>query len=112
MFPALHRPRYAWPHLFHQPTKTHMDRPHDLLNELRIERNAPTPPRSWRWLWIVLAVLVLLIAIGAGFWMLRGDASPQVHVATAVAIGGAGGNASVLDATGYVTARREATVSS
>jgi len=35
-----------------------------------------------------------------------------VHVAAATAIGGASGNASVLDATGYVTARREATVSS
>ncbi|HEV2606830.1 MAG TPA: efflux RND transporter periplasmic adaptor subunit [Xanthomonadaceae bacterium] len=89
-----------------------MDHPQNLLNELRIERNAPAPPRSWRWLWIVLAVLVLSIAIGAGFWMLRGDASPQVHVATATAIGGASGNASVLDATGYVTAHREATVSS
>jgi RND family efflux transporter MFP subunit len=89
-----------------------MDHPQNLLNELRIERNAPAPPRSWRWLWIVLALLVLSIAIGAGFWMLRGDASPQVHVATAATIGGASGNASVLDATGYVTARREATVSS
>jgi len=84
----------------------------DLLNELRIERNAPAPPRSWRWLWIVLALLVLLLVVAAAVWMLRGDTSPKVHVATASAIGGSGGNASVLDATGYVTARREATVSS
>ena len=84
----------------------------DLLNELRIERNAPPPPRSWRWLWIVLALLVLVLVVAGVAWMLRGDTSPQVHVATASAIGGSGGNASVLDATGYVTARREATVSS
>ncbi len=89
-----------------------MDRAPNLLNELRIERNAPPPPRSWRWLWIVLGVLALLAAVMGGMRMLRGDSSVQVHVATATAIGGASGNASVLDATGYVTAHREATVSS
>ena len=89
-----------------------MDRSQDLLKELRIERNAPPPPRSWRWLWIVLAVLVVLAVAFVAVRMLRADNAPQVHVATATAIGGAGGNASVLDATGYVTARREATVSS
>jgi RND family efflux transporter MFP subunit len=88
-----------------------MDHPQNLLNELRIDRNAP-PPGSRRWLWIVLSLLAGLIAIGTAAWMLRGDTSPKVHVATVVAIGGASGNASVLDATGYVTARREATVSS
>ena len=89
-----------------------MDRAPNLLNELRIERNAPPPPRSWRWLWIVLGVLALLAAVMGGMRMLRSDTSVQVHVATATAIGGASGNASVLDATGYVTAHREATVSS
>jgi len=88
-----------------------MDHPQNLLNELRIDRNAP-PPGSRRGLWIVVALLAVSIAIGTGVWMFRGDASPQVHVATAVAIGGASGNASVLDATGYVTAHRQATVSS
>jgi RND family efflux transporter MFP subunit len=88
-----------------------MDRSPDLLNELRIERNAP-PPRSSRGLWIALGVLVLLAAVSIGGWMLlRGENAPQVHTATVTAIGGASGSASVLDATGYVTARREATVS-
>ncbi len=89
-----------------------MDRAQDLLKELRIERNAPPPPRSWRWLWIVLAIVVVTTVIAVAVRMLRADNSPQVHTATATAIGGAGGNASVLDATGYVVARREATVSS
>jgi RND family efflux transporter MFP subunit len=89
-----------------------MDRAPNLLNELRIERNAPPPPRSWRWLWVVLVVLALLAIGVAVVWMFRSDTSPQVHTATAIAIGGASGNASVLDATGYVTAHREATVSS
>jgi RND family efflux transporter MFP subunit len=85
----------------------------DLLNQLRIERNAPPPPRSWRWLWITLVVLVVLAVVGMAAWKLvHGDDAPQVHTTTATAIGGAGGNTSVLDATGYVTARREATVSS
>ncbi|HEY2347189.1 MAG TPA: efflux RND transporter periplasmic adaptor subunit [Xanthomonadaceae bacterium] len=90
-----------------------MDRPADLLNQLRIERNAPPPPRSWRWLWITLAVLVVLAVVAVVGWkLLHGEDAPQVHTATATAIGGSGGNTSVLDATGYITARREATVSS
>jgi len=89
-----------------------MDRPADLLNQLRIERNAPPPPRSWRWLWITLVVLAVLAVVAfAGLKLMRGDNAQQVRVATATAIGGNHGSASVLDATGYVTARREATVS-
>jgi len=45
------------------------------------------------------------------FWFLgRGEAT-QVVVASARAMPAVGGGASVLDATGYVTARRQATVS-
>jgi RND family efflux transporter MFP subunit len=89
-----------------------MDRPADLLNQLRIERNAPPPPRSWRWLWITLAVLVVVAILAvAATKLLRGDDALQVRTATATAIGGNGGSTSVLDATGYVVARRMATVS-
>ena len=89
-----------------------MDHPQNLLNELRIERNAPAPPRSWRWLWIVLALAVVAVVALVAVRMFGGDKAIEVHVATATAIGGATGNASVLDATGYVTAHRQATVSS
>lgn len=89
-----------------------MDRSQDLLNELRIERNAPQPTSSRRGVWIALAVVATAaIAIAIGVWFFSADKGVQVHVATVTAIG-SGASASVLDATGYVTARRMATVSS
>ena len=83
----------------------------ELLKELRIDRRTPPPPApgSRRWLWIVIAVVVLLGAAVAA-WMLRPQAI-EVQTAPAVALGAAGGSASVLDASGYVVARRMATVS-
>lgn len=86
----------------------------ELLKELRIDRKTPPPARGGghgnrRWLWAVLAVVVLLcVAIAA--WMLR-PKPIEVQAAPAVALGEAGGSASVLDASGYVVARRMATVS-
>ncbi|RDZ27332.1 efflux RND transporter periplasmic adaptor subunit [Lysobacter silvisoli] len=86
----------------------------DLLKELRIDRKAPPEPSGGgRGLWIALGAVGVLALLGVGGWALFGrDNAPQVRTASAVAIGGAGGgNASVLDATGYVVARRMATVS-
>ncbi|AWV06231.1 efflux RND transporter periplasmic adaptor subunit [Marilutibacter maris] len=83
----------------------------DLLKELRIDRNAPPPP-SGRGPWIALGVGAAVLAAGIAGWALFGrDDAIQVRTAQAVAIGGSGGSASVLDATGYVVARRIATVS-
>ena len=84
----------------------------DLLNELRIDRSAP-PPRSLRGLWIGLAIAatVLVLALATWAWLGR-DRGVEVHTASVVAIGNGGAAASVLDATGYVVARRMATVSS
>jgi len=85
----------------------------DLLKELRIDRKAPPPETSRRGVWIAIVSVAVLIALGIGGWALFGrDRGIAVQVAEAVAIGGAGGGSSVLDATGYVVARRMATVSS
>jgi len=87
-----------------------MDKP-ELLNQLRIDRGTNEEGAPSRvWIWIGLAT-VLLLAGAALFWIFgRGEATPVV-VAPARAIATVGSSTSVLDATGYVTARRQATVS-
>lgn len=79
----------------------------DLLKELRIERGPAAANRKRRWpLWLGAAVLLLTALALFG----RGRA---ITVETVVARSAAeAGVASVLDASGYVTARRLATVSS
>jgi RND family efflux transporter MFP subunit len=83
----------------------------DRIGELRIDRSAP-PPAAGRRLWLVVPVLAL---VGFGIWwfFLRA-ASGAVLVETELARKppSAAAASSVLDASGYVTARREATVSS
>ncbi|MGS1077861.1 efflux RND transporter periplasmic adaptor subunit [Pseudoxanthomonas beigongshangi] len=87
----------------------------DLLKELRIDRKAAPPePPSRRGLWIGLGVIGLVLLLAAGGWFAFGrDKGIEVKTVAATAIGNAGGgsSASVLDATGYVVARRMATVS-
>ena len=84
-----------------------------LLDELKIDRSAPSEGRSRPIGWFAG---IALIAIGAlALWFLELPQSGQVlPVKTAVAQAGATmpTGASVLDATGYVVARRQATVSS
>ena len=79
------------------------------LDGLRIERPADTGRRPWRW----LVVPVLLLAAGGGWWWWAGP-SGMAAVRTAVAreTAAAPADTAVLNASGYVTARRRATVSS
>jgi RND family efflux transporter MFP subunit len=84
-----------------------------LLGQLRIDREPePQGGGSGRRTWIIGAAVALLVVLGGGTWFaLSARSGVAVHTATAQALAAGGGVASVLDATGYVTARREATVS-
>jgi RND family efflux transporter MFP subunit len=81
----------------------------DLVKELRIDRDTrPRRPGGRRLALAVVALLVLAVAV----WFLWARVSPPtVRVAVARAAATPGGAGSVLDASGYVTARRQATVS-
>jgi RND family efflux transporter MFP subunit len=80
----------------------------DDLAALRIEREPEREPRR-RWPWILLLFLVL--AGAAGWWAATRERPIDVQAAT-VSARAAGTQAAVLNASGYVTARRRATVSS
>jgi RND family efflux transporter MFP subunit len=81
---------------------------------LRIDRgreNFDTKPRRSRW-WIVLGIVAL--GAGAGYHFLTQTRPVEVQIATAAAMDSKSANApaTVLNASGYVVARRKATVSS
>jgi RND family efflux transporter MFP subunit len=80
----------------------------ELLKQLRIDRTAPRRPRSRARLLGTLSAVVLVAAVGV-VWFATRPALPTVQVAVARPAGQ--GPGPVLDASGYVTARRQATVS-
>src|ERR1700733_3109295 len=84
----------------------------DLLRQLRIERHQREDhgSGSGRWPWAVGIVLLLLLLGGVG-WMLLGPSAVLVQTAQAVSPTTDNEAGAVLQATGYVTARRQATVS-
>ena len=82
----------------------------DDLAALRLDREPDSqPPRRWIG-WTVLAIFLLGAGAGVWWWLSR-ERPIEVEVAT-VSSRQAGAQAAVLNATGYVTARRRATVSS
>jgi len=84
----------------------------DLLGQLRIERNqAPAPRASSPLRWIVVAAVLFVLAIAAWWWFGRGPTAMPVKTASAIAASSVAPSNSVLDASGYVVARRQATVS-
>ncbi len=91
-----------------------MDEKSALLDSLRLDRGtAPTTGRNRWW----LGALVLAAAAGALLWLWLRPTGAPVRVATAEAMTSSGSaeqaaSASILDASGYVVARRQATVAS
>jgi RND family efflux transporter MFP subunit len=83
------------------------------LNELRIQRTerddgGGTP----RWLWPAAGAVVGVALLAGGAWWFASTRPVGVQAATATPLpGGAGAAGVVLQATGYVTPRRRATVS-
>ncbi|MGA2398341.1 MAG: efflux RND transporter periplasmic adaptor subunit [Steroidobacteraceae bacterium] len=83
-----------------------------LLNQLRIDRTEPPGPGSGR-IWIVVAALVVIgAAVGGWFWLRSSDIPVRLVQPQPVADAGAASAGSILDASGYVVARRQATVAS
>src|ERR1700720_2174862 len=88
-----------------------MDDKSALLNQLRIDRRGQSAPSRTGKLWLAGIVTILTIAaIAAWFWSRPG--ALRVHTASAQPIGGGASAGSILDASGYVEARRQATVAS
>jgi len=79
------------------------------LDQLKIERE-PERESGSRW-WIPLVALLVLAGAGGAWWTLRPEPALEVRTVTARAVSGTAAN-TVLNASGYVTARRYATVSS
>jgi RND family efflux transporter MFP subunit len=90
-----------------------MDDKSALLNQLRIDRSSEPAGSHKGWIWAAAAVALAAAAGVAAWWWARPAAVP-VHIVTAQAIAGVGAAAagSILDASGYVVARRQATVAS
>jgi HlyD family secretion protein len=80
------------------------------LDDLRIERKPTTEagPRAW----LGLILVLLLLGAAASAWWLKGTRALEVRTAPVRETAAVGNDRTVLNASGYVTARREATVSS
>jgi len=87
-----------------------MNPPPPRLDDLRIERGG-NPVSSKPTLLIAVCVIALSLIAATIWWLMRPKAL-EVRTAVAREVAGAGTDRTVLNASGYVTARREATVSS
>lgn len=88
-----------------------MNPPKPTLDDLRIERSDRPQPPSRAWLWAI-GGLVLLVAGAAAWHLSRAKGVAVVQTVPVREASGAGIERTILNASGYVTARRQATVSS
>jgi HlyD family secretion protein len=80
------------------------------LDELRIDRTRREERRGSAWVWAI--VFLLLVCGLILFWWFRHSTVPQVEVWVVQESGSGATGKTLLNASGYVVARREATVSS
>jgi len=87
-----------------------MSSPKPSLDDLRIERR-PDAPRSSNWSWLAITAIIVASLAGAAFWWHGRADAVEVETVLARQTGGGPADRTVLHASGYVTARRKATVS-
>ena len=88
-----------------------MDPQKPTLDDLRIKRS-DQPVSNLRIRPVAIGILVLILAVVVIWWLMR-PKGIEVHTTIArESGGGSNGERTVLNASGYVTARRAATVSS
>lgn len=87
-----------------------MSTPQPRLDDLRIERPENTQPPSRALPWGV--TLLALVVVAAAVWWFTRPKPPLVQIAVAREAASTNTDRTVLNASGYVVARREATVSS
>jgi RND family efflux transporter MFP subunit len=80
------------------------------LDDLRIERKPQRESRSR--IWPFVAGILILLLIGIAVWRFASSKAVPVRIVLAKEVSGAATERTVLNASGYVTARRSATVSS
>jgi RND family efflux transporter MFP subunit len=83
----------------------------DQLASLKID-HSHRAGGSRRGVWITAAIVLALAGVGGWLWTQRVQAAPVRTAEVVSRSGGSAGAASVLNASGYVVARRRATVSS
>lgn len=89
-----------------------MNDPSTLLEQLRIDRSLPSPSGLRLGKWLIFGSVALLLGIGGGLFAFRKPPiPPQVTDARSAPTSNVGRKASLLEASGYVVARRRATIS-
>ena len=81
------------------------------LDDLRIERPDRAEPNARTWVGMAIVVGLVLL-VGAAVWWWKRPKAIEVRTVVAREVSGGRADRTVLNASGYVTARREATVSS